>query len=467
MKNFCSLNFMNKKVLLVTILLSIIFNDHSFAQSSDARTPNIIIIYADDLGYGDLSIYGGDIPTPNIDRIGKDGIRFTDFYVAGPVCTPSRYGLLTGSYPARSKQNLYTALMPFDKNHLDKSETIFPAYLKSHNYQTALIGKWHLGSGDKAFPTLYGFDVFTGFTGGCIDFFDHVYGTIADDWYVNGKPVKEEGYATDLITNHAIRFIDDVNKNSKPFFLYLPYNAPHYGKTDPDHVPANTVVLKEDEYEGYKIANTLQAPESYYHRFQHVEDPYRRAYSAMVSSLDDNVGRLYRKLEESGLLNNTIIWFISDNGGYSESYFGHASNGGLRGQKGTLYEGGIRVPALVNWRGKISPGQVISTPVGNVDLVPTFAALIGFQNSLPPAIDGKDIRSVLFENKPLQRDLFWKFRDQTALRSGDWKIVGDKELYNLREDRNEKNNVADEFPEKLRELLMRSNEIDQSAKLVR
>ena len=314
-----------KIITLVFLLQAIVFT--AFTQTKNNK-PNIVIIYADDLGYGDLSIYGGDIPTPNIDRIGKEGIQFTDFYVAGPVCSPSRFGLLTGSYPARSKQNLYTALMPFDKNYIEKSETTLPTYLKSQNYKTAIIGKWHLGSEADAFPTLHGFDEFTGFTGGCIDFFDHNYGTVEEDWYVNGKLAKEEGYSTELITKHALQFIDKVNQSKAPFFLYLPYNAPHYGKTDPGHVPANSVVLKEELYEGYKIANTLQAPEQYYKRFEHVKDPYRKAYSAMVSSLDDNVGIVIQKLEQSGLLENTIIWFISDNGGYSESYFAHASNGG-------------------------------------------------------------------------------------------------------------------------------------------
>jgi arylsulfatase A-like enzyme len=434
------------------------------AYAQNQKQPNIVIIYADDLGYGDLSSYGGDIPTPNIDRIGKEGIRFTNFYVAAPVCTPSRFGLLTGMYPIRSKEKLYTALMPLDTNALDKSEKIIPAYLKNLQYQTALFGKWHLGKGKEDSPLQHGFDYFSGFTGGCIDFFDHVYGSMGDDWQVNGQPAQEEGYSTDLITQHAINFLDHIKNDKKPFFLYLPYNAPHYGKTDPDHVPDNTVVLKEEVYEGYKIANTLQAPEHYYKRFEHIKDPYRKAYAAMVASLDDNVGKLLQKMESIGLLDNTIIWFISDNGGYSESYFGHASNGGLRGQKGTLYEGGIRVPGMVLWKNKIKPNQVIHTPVANIDLLPTFASILNFSNALPSSTDGIDISPILFRKNTLERDLYWNYGKQSALRSGDWKLVNGKELYNLKEDQNEKVNLAKKYPEKVKELQKKFLVIDSNVK---
>ncbi|HYH57352.1 MAG TPA: sulfatase-like hydrolase/transferase, partial [Anseongella sp.] len=219
-------------------------------QTRDSR-PNIIIIYADDLGYGDLSSYGGNIPTPHIDRIGKEGIRFTDFYVSAPACTPSRYSLLTGAYPQRSRHGLTKALMPPDTNYLDTSEKILPAYLKDRGYITAMMGKWHLGFRDSnGLPFMHGFDVFSGFRGGCIDFFDHVYGQLGHDWYVNGKPLREKGYSTDLITGHALDFIEGVKEKQAPFFLYLPYNAPHYGKTDPERIPENTVSLSEGTYRG-------------------------------------------------------------------------------------------------------------------------------------------------------------------------------------------------------------------------
>ncbi len=423
-------------------------------QSEGDQKPNIIIIYADDLGYGDLSSYGGDIPTPNIDRIGKEGIRFTDFYVAAPVCTPSRYSLLTGAYPQRSRHNLDQVIMPGQDHHFDDSEVTLAELLRSQHYQTAIMGKWHLGSKEPSYlPMHHGFEVFSGHKGGCIDYFTHVYGGLGNFWYVNGQPDEEEGYATDLITDHALDFIEKVKNEAAPFFLYLPYNAPHYGKTDPDTIPEVTVTLSEGNYDDHQVMNTLQAPEKYVQQFAHVQDPYRKLYSAMVASLDDNVGRVMNKLEEEGLLNNTMVWFISDNGGYAENYYGHASNGVLRGEKATVWEGGIRVPAMVCWKAKIKPQQVLSQPACNIDIVPTLGTLTGFADTLSHLpIDGIDIGPVLFDQKTFERDIFWRYGEQSAFRRGDWKLYNRQELYHLATDKSEKNNVAQEYPEKVKEL---------------
>lgn len=432
--------------LLLTV--SFLWGFPGWAQS---RLPNVVIIYADDLGYGDLSSYGGTIPTPNIDQIGRNGIRFTDFYVSAPVCTPSRYSLLTGSYPQRSVHGLNKALMPVDTNYLDASETTMADYLKAKGYRTALIGKWHLGAKDTTdLPTRHGFDVFSGFKPGCIDYFTHVYGGMGRNWFVNGRAAAETGYATELITRHAGEFIDQVKSDKAPFFLYLPYNAPHFGKTDPGNQPDLTLSLKEGIYEGYQIMNSLQAPAAYVKKFAHITDPYRRVYSAMVANLDDQVGVLLAKLEREKLLDNTMIWFISDNGGYSKTYFGHASNGNLRGEKAQLWEGGIRVPALVSWKGRIKPGQIIRSPVSTVDILPTLGALLGFARQLPAnRMDGRDISNVLLRGKPLSRSLFWQFGRQTALRNGDWKLVNGTDLYNLRTDPGETTNLATTQPEQL------------------
>ena len=416
--------------------------------------PNIVIIYADDLGYGDLSSYGGDIPTPNIDRIGQQGIRFTDFYVSAPVCTPSRFSLLTGRYPQRSQHDLTKALMPLDKNYLDPSETTLAEYLKEKGYVTALFGKWHLGAKDENdSPMRHGFDTFTGFKPGCIDYFTHVYGSLGANWFVDGKPAQESGYSTELITRHATEFLDETKGKSAPFFLYLPYNAPHFGKTDPDDVRDHTVALNVTKYEGYPIMNSLQAPPVYMQKFASISDPYRRTYAAMVASLDDQVGVLLDKLEKDNLLKNTMIWFISDNGGYSETYYGHASNGGLRGEKATLWEGGIRVPALVMWKGRIRPGQTVDSPVCNVDILPTLASIIGFKDQLRPEfVDGLDLSNLLFKGKKLSRSLFWKYSNQTALRRNDWKLVNGQELYNLHDDRNETTDLSASHPRLVRRL---------------
>jgi len=437
------------------LFVALLVGTTSVAQKTK---PNLIIIYADDLGYGDLSSYGGDIPTPNIDRIGESGIRFTDFYVSAPVCTPSRFSLLTGTYPHWSQHNLTTALMPFSTNYLDSSEITLAEYLRSENYHTALIGKWHLGSADESdSPFKHGFEKFDGLMGGCVDYFYHTYATLGSDWHVDGKTASEEGYTTDLLTDHAIAYLEDVKQHRDPFFLYLPYNAPHYGKSDPDSLPDNTVTLQEANYKGYPIANTLQAPAEYIDRFSHIKDPYRRVYTAMVANLDHNVGRLLKKLEDAGLSENTMVWFISDNGGSSQSLHGHARNGQLRGEKGTLWEGGIRVPAMVFWKNKIASGQVVKTPVCNVDIVPTMASLVGFKQELSNSlIHGKDISKVLFNQKNITREIFWKYGKQTAIRRGPWKLVNNKELYNLEQDLSEKVDLASRYPAKVKNLRKRS-----------
>jgi len=416
------------------------------------ENPNIIIIYADDLGYGDLSIYGGDIPSPNIQRIADAGIRFTDFYVSAPISTASRYSLMTGRYPERSVHQLTGALMPGNPGHIDKTEKILPQYLKQFGYRTGIIGKWHLGNNKpEYFPCHYGFDKFVGHTHGCIDFFTHVYGSLGHDWYEDCQPLHEEGYTTELIADHAIKFLSE--KKQDPFFLYLPFNAPHYGKSDPDNMPDHTIVLqKGTTQQGINYANTLQAPQKYLDKFTHIEDVYRRYYSAMVSCLDDNIGKILNYLEENHKMENTIIWFISDNGGYSETNFKHSSNGVLRGEKASLTEGGIRIPSVVCWKGVIKPKQVISQPAINIDILPTLLAIVDpSYNEYSGSFDGVSLIPDLTEGKKRQRDLFWKYNKQKAFRRGDWKIYND-ELYNLSTDISEQQNLALEKPELYQEL---------------
>ena len=438
-------------VVFCSVILSCQTREENMAK------PNILIIYADDLGYGDLGIYGGDIPTPNIDRIGQEGIMFTDFYVSAPACTPSRYSLLTGSYPQRSKHSLLNALMPvnMNENYLDPSEKTMAEFLKSDGYKTAVFGKWHLGfQNDADMPESHGFDEFAGFRGGCIDYFTHVYGQMGHDWYVDGKETREEGYSTDLITNHAIDFINRMSESTTPFFTYLAYNAPHYGKTDPDSIKESTVILNEGNYQGFKIINSLQAPVKYMKKFKHIPDPHRQAYTAMVSSMDDNIGRIISKLEEKHQLNNTIIWFISDNGGYSESYFGHADNGGLRGEKGTLWEGGIKIPAILMWKNRIAENQVISTPLINADVLPTLLSILNIpiSDEESKVMDGADISPVLFQHKNLERPIYWKYNNQTAIREGEWKLVDNKFLFNLKDDPNETVDLSEKYPENVKNL---------------
>lgn len=444
--------------VLASVLL--IFCTGSCIAQTNWKKPNIIIIYADDLGYGDLSSYGSEIPTPHIDKIGKLGLTFTQFYAA-PVCTPSRYGLLTGRHPQRSMHQLTNALMPGDKNYLDTAERTIAEYLQRSGYQTAIVGKWHLGMANaNSSPVDHGFDRFFGFKGGAIDYYYHAYGNQPRDWYVDNKPVSESGYATELLTNHAIRFISESRQKNKPFFLYLPYNAPHYGKTDTDSTSdGQTIAVSRAPAAGSQVINSLQAPTGYVNRFASLENKYRRVYAGMVASLDENIGRILDTLQSLQLLESTIIWFISDNGGYSHTQQKHASNGMLRGEKASLHEGGIRVPALVLWKGKIKAGQIVTTPACNLDLFPTICSIakIGFDKS---GIDGMDISDLIFHNKKLQRDFYWKFNQQTAIRSGKWKLVDGKELYDLDKDPGEVNDLATQHPEVVKKLQGKFRQLD-------
>lgn len=423
--------------------------------SSPKKKPNILIIYADDLGYGDLSCYGGDIPTPNIDSIADDGIRFTQFYVSSPACTPSRYTLLTGSFSQRSRGGLNDVYMPGDEMHFHPGEKTLAEMLQSAGYHTAIFGKWHLGNVKKEyFPKHHGFDKFCGLSGGCIDYFQHCYGHLGHDWYVDNQPKKEDGYATELIANHAVEHVKNQPNRDNPFFIFLSFTAPHYGKTKADDIPPNTLSLKQVTYQGGEVINSLQAPQEYLDRFSQVVDEYRRYYSAMVSCLDDQVGRVLQQLKDSGLDDDTMIWFISDNGGYSESYYKHADNGGLKGEKATVYEGGIRVPAMLRWKGRIKPGQTKNDALATMDIVPTLANVIGFKEQLQGLpIDGYDITDVLLnKTKGEPRTFIWEWADKFAVRKGKWKLVHETELYDIENDMYETTDLSDQHPEKVAEL---------------
>ncbi|MBN1542469.1 sulfatase-like hydrolase/transferase [candidate division KSB1 bacterium] len=418
--------------------------------------PNILLIYADDLGYGDLSCYGGDIPTPHIDSIAESGIRFSQFYVSSPACTPSRYSLLTGCYPHRSRHGLDKVYMPGDDIHFDVCETTLAELVKERGYRTALFGKWHLGKAKESYLPLYhGFDHFCGMPGGCVDYYRHTYGPQGRDWYVDNQPAEETGYATELIADHALDYLRQQKPEGDPFFVYLAFNAPHYGKSSPDDLPPNTLSLIEYDYQGQRVMNTLQAPVEYLERFAYISSPARRYYSAMVASMDDQVGRVLRLLDERGLRDNTLIWFISDNGGYSISYDGHADNGGFRGEKATVYEGGIRIPALVSWKGRLQPEQVNDQVLCTWDLMPTLGSLIGFQNQLQQLpIDGRDVSDALLNRATVaDRPLFFSWDNKNALRYGKWKLVHETELYDLENDPEETVDLAKRFPAKAAELL--------------
>jgi arylsulfatase A-like enzyme len=406
------------------------------ASLRSAERPNLVLIFSDDQGWGDVSCYHGDIPTPNIDSLARDGARFTSWYVASSICTPSRYGLLTGRYPSRSRDRLLGALMSLEKEDatrgLHQGETTIASVLQRQGYVTGLVGKWHLGHGAKSFlPTRHGFDTFYGHTAGCIDFFTMRYG-IKPDWYRNEKLIDETGYATDLITDEAIRFLAR-QKAEKPFFLYLAYNAPHFGK---GYDPGKR-----------QVTNILQAKKEDLLRVRHIKDPVRRVFSAMVLSLDDGIGRFLAALNKQGLAKNTLVIFMTDHGA-DPDYGG--SNGPLRGEKATLFEGGIRVPCLMRWPGQIKPGTVVDSVCSSLDLFPTFCELSGADPS-KYALDGRALGVAELNGQAIPpRELFWELHSEAALRDGSWKYLrtadGKEYLFDLSKDRDEKTNLATTHP---------------------
>jgi arylsulfatase A-like enzyme len=398
------------------------------------RKPNIVILLADDLGYADVGFHGcKDIPTPHLDALAKGGVRCTNGYVSGPYCSPTRAGLLTGRYqqrfghefnPARGKGNIGK-----DDIGLPVKEVTLADRLKSAGYATGLVGKWHLGDAEKFHPQKRGFQEFFGFLGGA-----HAY--LAE----GGQPlvmlrgtekVEVKDYLTDAFSREAVAFIDRHQK--EPFFLYLAFNAVH---------------------------TPMHASDRYLQRFPGIENKTRRTYAAMLSAMDDAVGAVMDKLRSAGLEENTLVFFFSDNGGPTMpgTTINGSSNAPLRGSKRQTLEGGIRVPFVVSWKGKLPTGKVYEQPVIQLDVHSTALAAAGIAVSPDAQLDGVNLLPYLEgkDSKPPHHTLYWRFGQQMAIRRGDWKLVryddtGTK-LYNLASDIGESKDLAAEQPEKVKEL---------------
>ena len=433
----------------VLILISIF--SLSSVLIADGR-PNIVLIFTDDQGINDVGCYGSEIPTPHIDRLAKEGVAFQRWYSASSICTPSRYGLLTGRNPSRSQDQLLSALMFMADEHkemgIQTGETTIAHKLRQGGYDTALIGKWHLGHGSKELlPTRHGFNSFIGHTGGCIDFFTMTYGNLPD-WYHQEVYVSENGYATELITEEAVSFLERRDSSSAPFFLYLAYNAPHFGK---GWSPSTQQPI-----------NIMQPQAADLKRVGFIEDKVRREFAAMTVSLDDGVGKVMDALKSSGLDENTLVIFLTDHGG--DPVYG-GSNLPYRGDKATLFEGGIKVPCIMRWPGKIKAGLSNNAVCSSLDLFPTFCEIAGVSYD-GVSIDGQSIRETILENAPRKTDqpLYWelgshaelKRKPWSALRLEDWKYLEsplDGEfLFNLAEDPYEKRNLKDIYPERFHAL---------------
>jgi arylsulfatase A-like enzyme len=432
-----------RRVLLPAVALFAFWTGEAPAAEQGPPRPHIVYILADDLGWKDVGFHGSDIKTPNLDKLARTGARLEQFY-AQPMCTPSRAALMTGRYPHR--YGLQTIVIPSNgKYGLATDEWLLPQVLKDAGYKTAIVGKWHLGHADRKYwPRQRGFDYQYGPMLGEIDYFSHsAHGT--RDWFRNNQPVKEAGYVTQLLGHDATRLIENHDSKS-PLFLYLAFTAPHA---------------------------PYQAPREYLDRYKHIADPSRRAYAAMITAMDDEIGRVLNALEKRKMRDNTVIVFQSDNGGPRSAKFtgevdtSHASipadNGPYRDGKGMLYEGGTRVAALMNWPGRIKAGTVVNQPIHMVDMYPTLARLAGAPLSKSKPLDGLDVWPAIGKGMASPRtEVVYDIEPfRAAVRKGDWKLVWQAtlpskiELFNLAQDPSETTNLAEQNPKKVAELQQR------------
>lgn len=422
-----------------------------------AEPPNIIVILADDLGYADISAYGVKrIATPNIDRIGREGAIFTDGYTTAPVCSPARAALQTGRYQQRFgfEYNNGPPTRDAEQNlGLPAGEITIASALKARGYRTALVGKWHLGANPDFYPTNRGYDEFVGILAGATSYMDANHPDVVvaptDDAPDGGSPGprgrftqviegpertvvrNEREYLTDYLGRRSVEFIRRGGPGRQPYFLYASFTAPH----------APFMVTRK-----------------YYDRFAHIEDRRNRIYAGMIAALDDAVGEILQAVEASGEAENTLIYFVSDNG--CAAYVpGLCACEPLRGGKLTHYEGGVRVPFLMRWPAKVKAGTVYRKPVSTLDIFPTALAGAGARLPGDRAYDGVDITPYLqgVRDGDPHPQLMWRRQPLASIRKGDWKLWKDPEagytlLFDLKRDPNETTNLAVRNPAKVREL---------------
>ena len=406
--------------------LALLFN---VGLAAEQEKPNILLILADDLGYGDLGFQGStDIQSPHLDRLAEGSIRFTDAHTTASVCSPSRAGLMTGRYQQRFGHEANTPDYP---NGMDIGETTLAQRLQSLGYRTGLIGKWHLGATDEQYPTQRGFDTFYGLREGSRSYF---YDAQKNDKpgdpraiELQGQQVEFEGYLTDVFGDQAVEFIR--SPSDAPFFLYLSFTAPH----GPMHAT-------KDDLE----------------RFKHIENQRRRTYAAMVWAMDRAIGKVIAELEKQNQLDNTLIWFLSDNGGATNNA---SSNLPLAGHKGIKFEGGIRVPFLMSWKARFPDGKLDSRMVSALDILPTSVAAAGGVPSATSSsrpLDGVNLLPYLTgvkEGVPHEK-LYWHKLWFSAMRDGPWKLIYVQDygyaLYNLEDDLGEKRNLVAQHPARVK-----------------
>ena len=410
--------------------------------------PNIVVLFADDLGYGSVSWYGSEIPTPHIDSIAENGIGFTSGYVTAPVCNPSRPALMTGRYQQRWGKELNSQTVPpvgAARKSLPMSETSLATALKRQGYATGAVGKWQLGTSDGYHPLDRGFDSFLGMPSGSRFVHpDWPNARIAPGHEDSGDPdgtgryrgllrgrerVPMDEYLTDLLGGEGVSFIE--RHKDEPFFLYLAFHAPH---------------------------GPIQTIEKYYERFPSIENETERIYAAMISALDDAVGDVLAELHNHGLEERTLVFFLSDNGAAKQSDVDGKRNAPLIGHKRNIYEGGIRVPYLLQWKGRLAGGKRYSHPVSSLDIFPTALAAAGVELEAELELDGVNLLPFLEgdrEGAPHQH-LVWRSGPNSAVRQGPWKLLQSGEgltrLYNVEEDLGESADLSGKYPQRVKDL---------------
>ena len=423
------------RITTAVLLSSLLFSGELLAAAAEVR-PNVIVILADDLGYGDIGCYNGWIKTPQLDALASRGLRFTDFHSSGAVCSPTRAGLMTGRY----QQTVGVPGVVSAAHHRDKGLALkyltFAEVLRKAGYRTGMFGKWHLGYDPKYNPVNQGFDVFRGYVSGNVDYFSHIDQAGHYDWWNGIQQVVEEGYVTHLVTQHGLDFIE--TNRDRPFCLYLAHEAPHYPYQGPNDKPDRTVGGKFDNH-GSRMDK-------------------KEAYREMVEAVDLGVGQIVEKLAELKLSERTLIVFSSDNGATALG-----SCGVLNGYKGSLWEGGHRVPAIAVWPGRIPAGKVTDETAISLDLFPTMLAVTGASVPEGHHLDGTNLLPLMTAGEPLSpRTLYWRFGKQLAMREGDWKIVRIAEkrskatprryLFNLADDLEEQHDLAEKDPERFEQM---------------
>lgn len=433
----------NYKILLTLPIIglmafSALSNGKIKETAKSTERPNILIIIPDDMGWRDAGYHGSEIKTPNIDKLAESGVRLNQHYVM-PTCTPTRVSLMTGKYPSR-----YGIMGPDYGEVIDLGDPTLASILKENGYFTAIAGKWHLGSPPYT-PLKYGFQSSYGYFDGQIEPYTHEYKTETAlterrSWHRDDEYFDEEGHVTDLLTKEAIRVIEEDRE--EPFFLYLAHHVPHYPLDEPDEWMS--IYDDKDMF------------------------PSRKLFAASVTHMDDAIGKIIEALELTGQRENTLILFTSDNGGqlnwqsdteYRGKYANKphnvlGNNYPLRGWKGDLYEGGIRVPAFVNWPERLEPG-VIDFPVHISDWLPTLCELMKIETPSNQILDGKSIWPILIgeQKLPEEQPKYWKIRSHYAVREGRWKLLvnrntNEAELYDLENDFRETRDLSENHPRK-------------------